>query len=93
MPTDVSSLTPVLRLIYPMSAAMPTPAGTAASSGLNPSMNATTMPGRTECASASPMNDRPRAMTYAPMIGHIAPTSTDTTSARIMKLYWKGPKM
>ena len=63
IPMDVSSLMPVRLLTVPMSRAMTIPAGTAAKNGLMPSRKATTIPGRTECASASPMNARPRVMT------------------------------
>ena len=63
MPMDVSSLIPVRLLTRPISNAMAIPAGRAARKGLIPSRNATTMPGRTEWASASPMNARPRVMT------------------------------
>ena len=63
IPMDVSSLMPVRLLTVPMSRAMTIPAGTAAKNGLMPSRKATTIPGRTECARASPMNARPRVMT------------------------------
>ena len=63
MPIEVSSLMPVRRLTEPINRAIAIPAGTAAKKGLIPSRKATTIPGRTECASASPMNARPRVMT------------------------------
>ena len=63
MPMDVSSLMPVRRLTAPMSSAIAIPAGTAAKKGLMPSRKATTIPGSTEWASASPMKARPRVMT------------------------------
>ena len=63
MPIDVSSLMPVRRLTAPINRAITIPAGTAAKNGLIPSRNATTIPGRTEWARASPMNARPRVMT------------------------------
>ena len=93
MPMDVSSLMPVRRLTEPINRAIRIPAGTAAKKGLIPNRNAITIPGSTEWARASPMKARPRVMTYAPRMGHIIPTRTETTSARTMKPYWNGPVM
>ena len=93
MPMEVSSLMPVRLLTDPIRRAIAIPAGTAATKGLTPRRNATTIAGSTECARASPMNARPRVMTYAPRTGHITPTRTETISALTMNEYSKGPKM